>query len=143
MFNPRGRSKPCRMNRRLRSIRGFPFLAASCCRRAGWVWVGWRCSFSVRPSGPVPSRRRPFRINLRPKQPQFPARAKSVILLMQNGGPSQMDLFEPKPALDQVRRQVALDQGRDVPAGEREEHAPEKSLPLPLRRAAAAWSCRR
>jgi hypothetical protein len=38
-------------------------------------------------------------LNLRPKQPQFPARAKSVILLMQNGGPSHMDLFEPKPAL--------------------------------------------
>jgi hypothetical protein len=39
-------------------------------------------------------------INLRPKRPQSPARAKSVILLMQNGGPSHMDLFEPKPALD-------------------------------------------
>jgi hypothetical protein len=39
-------------------------------------------------------------INLRPKQPQSSARAKAVILLMQNGGPSHMDLFEPKPALD-------------------------------------------
>ena len=27
-------------------------------------------------------------------------RAKSVILMMQNGGPSQMDLFERKPALE-------------------------------------------
>ena len=26
-------------------------------------------------------------------------RAKSVILLFQNGGPSQMDLFDPKPEL--------------------------------------------
>ncbi|MBI5759992.1 MAG: DUF1501 domain-containing protein [Planctomycetales bacterium] len=37
--------------------------------------------------------------DLRPKQPSKPARAKSVILMMQNGGPSQMDLFDPKPAL--------------------------------------------
>ncbi|MFO1020847.1 MAG: DUF1501 domain-containing protein [Planctomycetales bacterium] len=29
----------------------------------------------------------------------FPAKAKSVIMLMQNGGPSQMDLFDPKPEL--------------------------------------------
>src|SRR5882724_9173126 len=37
--------------------------------------------------------------DLRPKRPPNPARARSVILLMQNGGPSQMDLFDPKPAL--------------------------------------------
>src|SRR5262249_46823245 len=37
--------------------------------------------------------------DLRPKQPPYPARARSVILMMQNGGPSQMDLFDPKPAL--------------------------------------------
>ena len=29
----------------------------------------------------------------------FPARAKAVIQLVQNGGPSQMDLFDPKPML--------------------------------------------
>lgn len=29
----------------------------------------------------------------------FPAKAKSVIQLVQNGGPSQMDLFDPKPML--------------------------------------------
>jgi Protein of unknown function (DUF1501) len=29
----------------------------------------------------------------------FPAQAKAVILLMQTGGPSQMDLFDPKPEL--------------------------------------------
>ena len=38
-------------------------------------------------------------INLRAKPPHFPARAKAVILMMQNGGPSQMDLLDPKPAL--------------------------------------------
>lgn len=38
-------------------------------------------------------------LDLRPKRPSGPAKAKSVILMMQNGGPSQMDLFDPKPAL--------------------------------------------
>ncbi|HUE14707.1 MAG TPA: DUF1501 domain-containing protein, partial [Planctomycetaceae bacterium] len=41
----------------------------------------------------------PLRLDLRAKRPPVVPRAKSVILLMQNGGPSQMDLFEPKPAL--------------------------------------------
>ena len=36
---------------------------------------------------------------LRPKPPHFRPRAKSVILMMQNGAPSQMDLFDPKPEL--------------------------------------------
>ena len=42
----------------------------------------------------------PQAINLRPKAPHFKAQARSVIMLMQNGGPSQMELFEPKPDLE-------------------------------------------
>ena len=34
-----------------------------------------------------------------PRKGHFQPRAKSVIMLMQPGGPSQMDLFDPKPAL--------------------------------------------
>lgn len=33
------------------------------------------------------------------KQPHFEARAKSVIFLFMEGGPSHLDLFDPKPAL--------------------------------------------
>ena len=33
------------------------------------------------------------------KAPHFPARAKAVIHLFMNGGPSQVDTFDPKPAL--------------------------------------------
>ena len=40
--------------------------------------------------------------DLKPKAPQFPARAKSVIHLFMNGGPSQMDLFDPKPTLKRL-----------------------------------------
>ena len=34
------------------------------------------------------------------KEPPFPARAKRVIHLFANGGPSQIDTFDPKPALE-------------------------------------------
>jgi Protein of unknown function (DUF1501) len=37
---------------------------------------------------------------LAPKQPHFPARAKRVVHLFMNGGPSHVDTFDPKPLLD-------------------------------------------
>src|SRR5438552_186045 len=37
---------------------------------------------------------------LMPKQPQFPAKAKHVIHIFANGGPSHVDTFDPKPALE-------------------------------------------
>jgi hypothetical protein len=36
---------------------------------------------------------------LAPRKPHFPARAKHVIFLFMNGGPSQVDTFDPKPEL--------------------------------------------
>ena len=36
---------------------------------------------------------------LAPRQPHFPARAKRVIHIFANGGPSHVDTFDPKPAL--------------------------------------------
>ncbi|MBI4659032.1 MAG: DUF1501 domain-containing protein [Verrucomicrobia bacterium] len=38
--------------------------------------------------------------NLKPRLPHFPANARAVIQLFMNGGPSQVDLFDPKPMLD-------------------------------------------
>jgi hypothetical protein len=38
-----------------------------------------------------------------PGLPHFPARAKRVIYLFQYGGPSQIDLFDPKPALTKLQ----------------------------------------
>ena len=37
---------------------------------------------------------------LAPRAPHFPARARSVIFLYMDGGPSQVDTFDPKPRLD-------------------------------------------
>jgi hypothetical protein len=40
--------------------------------------------------------------NLARRQGHHPAKATSVIQLFMNGGPSQMDLFDPKPVLDRM-----------------------------------------
>src|SRR5690242_12978376 len=44
---------------------------------------------------------------LLPKTPHFPAKAKHVIFLFLNGGPSQVDTFDPKPMLDKYHGQPA------------------------------------
>jgi hypothetical protein len=49
------------------------------------------------------------RADLLPKPAQSAPRAKSVIMLMQNGGPSQMDLFDPKPTLTRLDGQVHVE----------------------------------
>src|SRR6185436_20073887 len=46
---------------------------------------------------------------LKSRKPHFPAKAKAVIHLFMNGGPSQMDLFDPKPALDQYHGKPYVD----------------------------------
>ncbi|MBX3399183.1 MAG: DUF1501 domain-containing protein [Gemmataceae bacterium] len=40
-----------------------------------------------------------------PKKQHFPAKAKSVIFLMMNGGPSQVDTFDHKPTLEKFANQ--------------------------------------
>src|SRR5687768_10531089 len=51
--------------------------------------------------------------NLNPlaiKSPHFPARAKRVIHLFMNGGPSHVDTFDPKPSLDRYAgKEIPLD----------------------------------
>src|SRR5262249_52597823 len=40
---------------------------------------------------------------LMPRKPHFEPKARSVIQLLMNGAPSQMDLFDPKPAIEKHR----------------------------------------
>ncbi len=42
---------------------------------------------------------------LAPKSPQFPAKAKRVIHIFANGGPSHLDTFDPKPELTRLHGQ--------------------------------------
>ncbi len=44
--------------------------------------------------------------DLKPRPPHFVPKAASVIHLFMNGGPSQMDLFDPKPMLDKHHGQA-------------------------------------
>src|SRR3954465_6010676 len=47
---------------------------------------------------------------LAPKPAHIPARAKAVIWLMMEGGPSAVDLFDPKPELDrQAGKRIDID----------------------------------
>lgn len=39
---------------------------------------------------------------LAPKSPMHPARAKAVIMLFMEGGPSHIDTFDPKPELSRL-----------------------------------------
>jgi hypothetical protein len=41
-------------------------------------------------------------LNLHARRPHHPPRANAVIQLFMNGGPSQMDLFDPKPVLNRM-----------------------------------------
>ena len=40
--------------------------------------------------------------DLKPKRPSSPARARAMISLFQHGGPSHVDLFDPKPTLSRL-----------------------------------------
>ncbi|MDA0832685.1 MAG: DUF1501 domain-containing protein [Planctomycetota bacterium] len=70
----------------------------------------------------------PIYSNLKPRPTHFPPPATSVIQLIQNGGPSQMDLFDPKPLLTKMA-------GQPHPDGV-EIHQPNNTnalLPSPLK----------
>lgn len=56
--------------------------------------------------------------------PQFPATAKSVIFLFMEGGPSHIDLFDPKPLLNQLSGQRMPDSFGDVITAMGESHSP-------------------
>jgi hypothetical protein len=47
----------------------------------------------------APAQARPGGLDLQPRPGHFSGPAKAVILLLQGGGPSQVDLFDPKPEL--------------------------------------------
>ncbi len=64
---------------------------------------------------------------LAPKAPHFPAKAKHVIHIYLNGGPSQVDTFDPKPALKKY-------EGKRLPQGNlTTERATGAALPSPFR----------
>lgn len=65
-------------------------------------WLGSRV-LAETPSHTAPAR---TDFSLAPKSPHFPARARRVIFLFMNGGPSHVDTFDPKPALAKYQGQM-------------------------------------
>ena len=76
--------------------------------------------------------------DLKARRPHFPAKAKAVIQLVQNGGPSQMDLFDPKPELTRRAGQAAPGRRRD-PSAEQHEHPACRAVRVPASTGSAAW----
>src|SRR5262245_47958928 len=74
---------------------------------------------SASPAAPAAAASNP----LAPKAPHFAARAKRVIFLFMNGGPSHVDTFDPKPGLTRM-------QGQPLPAGFRAGSARRNDSPL-------------
>ena len=77
------------------------------------------------PSGLPDGHRRIY--DLKPRPTHFPPKAKAVIHLFMNGGPSQMDLFDPKPKLDKHNGEANFDTvAADLitPAGRRADAQP-------------------
>jgi hypothetical protein len=52
---------------------------------------------------------------LAPKAPHFPPRAKRVIFLFMNGGPSHVDTFDPKPTLEKYAGQQPAELTKNYP----------------------------
>jgi hypothetical protein len=67
--------------------------------RSGLGMAGLALAQLADGAAPPPSAADFARNPLMPKAPQFPAKAKHVIHLFMNGGPSHVDTFDPKPAL--------------------------------------------
>jgi len=63
---------------------------------------------------------------MQPKQPHFPARAKHVIHIFCNGGPSHVDTFDPKPLLAKYA-------GKELPKTLKTERKTGAALPSPFK----------
>jgi hypothetical protein len=75
-------------------------------RRCGMGMGGLMFSQLLAETGSIPKLLEAATKNpLSPRRPQFPAKAKHVIHLFMNGGPSHVDTFDPKPLLDKLHGQ--------------------------------------
>ncbi len=85
----------------LRSGSGFGALAAAALFRE----PAFGAIVGDAPGGVGPAAGRSNVNPLAARPPQFPAKARSVIFLFMDGGPSQVDTFDPKPRLDREHGQ--------------------------------------
>ena len=94
-------------------------------RARAWECSAWLACWAIRARW-LPRRSRQHSSQA-PKRTHFPARAKHVIHIYLNGGPSQIDTFDPKPALARYA-------GQRLPTGNLSTERPTGSaLPSPFR----------
>ena len=72
----------------------------------------------------------PRAFDLTPKNPHLAPKANAVIQFFMNGGPSQVDLFDPKPALEKYAGKVPV---RDIHTDVSDPRAAGGLLPSPFR----------
>lgn len=65
----------------------------------GAVALAWLSAQQAAEANPTKLLKSPAHFDLKPKRPHFAPRAKAMISLFQHGGPSHVDLFDPKPEL--------------------------------------------
>jgi len=68
----------------------------------GAVALAWLNSQQSAFAAPAKPPSTPIHFDLKPKLPQFAPRAHAMISLFQHGGPSHVDLFDPKPELTRL-----------------------------------------
>src|SRR5690242_18718111 len=66
---------------------------------------------------------------LAPRPPHYPAKAKSVIFLFMEGGPSHIDLFDPKPLLNELAGQTLPESFGNVITAMGESRSPLLACP--------------
>src|SRR5262245_59488877 len=76
-----------------------PFTRRDFLRTSGFGVGGLALACLLAEEGLSAAEHGPTSQDLRPRRGHFPARARAMVHFMQNGGPSQMDLFDPKPEL--------------------------------------------
>jgi hypothetical protein len=74
-------------------------------RQAGFGFGAWALLDLLTREGRVAAGSAAAETSLAAKPPHFPARAKHVIFLFMQGGPSQIDTFDPKPLLNKLHGQ--------------------------------------
>ena len=84
---------------------------------------GTRPSSGRAPAACEQPRRQPGTNPLAPRPPHFPAKAKQVIFLYMDGGPSQVDTFDPKPRLTGRARPAVQDEDRADAVQQQRQHA--------------------
>ena len=84
----------------------------------GWLGAASLLADEARADGGVPS-------TLAPRPPHFPARARAVIHIFANGGPSHLDTFDRKVALETYA-------GREIPNPLKTERRTGFALPSPF-----------